>query len=187
MAEALAVNGFTEVHFAKDGRRYVPRLKLQNFSASSPKSGKNKKSRTRPKNEGEFPLGSEDVLLVTGGGKGIAAECALAFARETGVKLALLGRSDPKSDKELANNLARIAAGGVRSSYVRADVTDAKAVRAAVAEMERKLGPVTAILHGAGVNTPQLIGALDEAAFRRTVLPKISGVKNILAAVAETN
>ncbi len=137
------------------------------------------RTRTRTKDE-EISLGPEDVLLVTGGGKGIAAECALAFARETGVKLAFVGRSDPKLDKELANNFARIAAAGVRSSYVRADVTDAAAVRAAVAEIERKLGPVTAVLHGAGVNTPQLIGALDETAFRRTVLPKVSGAEKCL-------
>ena len=169
VAEAFAANGFTEVHFTGDGRRLEPRLKLAEFSP--------------PQIKPEISVGPEDVLLVTGGGKGIAAECALAFARETGVKLALLGRSDPKSDQELANNFARIAAAGVRSGYVRADVTDAEAVRAAVAELERKLGPVTAILHGAGVNTPQLIGALDEAAFRRTVLPKISGARNLLAAV----
>ncbi len=100
------------------------------------------------------------MLLVTGGGKGIAAECALAFARETGVKLAIIGRSDPNSDKELAGNLARVAAAGVCSSYICADVTDAEAVRAAVVEIERNLGPVTAILHGAGVNTPQLINSL---------------------------
>ena len=83
----------------------------------------------------------------------------------------------------MTNNFARFAAAGVRSGYVRADVTDAEAVRAAVVEIERNLGPVTAILHGAGLNTPQLIGALDEAAFRRTVEPKISGAQNVLAAV----
>jgi enediyne polyketide synthase len=169
VAEALAANGFMEVHFTGDGRRLEPRLKLAEFSP--------------PQIKPEVSVGPEDVLLVTGGGKGIAAECALAFARETGVKLALIGRSDPKSDKELANNLARIAAAGVRSSYVRADVADAEAVRAAVAGIERNLGPVTAILHGAGVNTPQLIGVLDETAFRRTMLPKISGARNLLAAV----
>jgi enediyne polyketide synthase len=198
VAEALAANGFTEVHFTGDGRRLEPRLVLMpqgasessssSFSSSSSKLFA-EKSRTRTKDEDEdemttgFSVGPADVLLVTGGGKGIAAECALAFARETGVKLALLGRSDPKLDKELANNLARVAAAGVRFNYVRADVTEADAVRAAVAEIERRLGQVTAILHGAGVNTPQLIGALDEAAFRRTVLPKISGARNVLAAV----
>ncbi len=170
VAEALAANGFTEVHFTNDGRRLEPRLKLAEFSP--------------PQIKPEISVGPEDVLLVSGGGKGIAAECALAFARETGVKLALIGRSDPKSDKELANNFARFAAAGVRSGYVRADVTDAEAVRAAVAGIERNLGPVTAILHGAGMNTPQLIGALDEAAFRKTVAPKISGARNLLAAVA---
>jgi len=169
VTEALAANGFTEVHFTGDGRRLEPKLKLTEFSSLQIKP--------------EISVGAEDVLLVTGGGKGIAAECALAFARETGVKLALLGRSDPKSDKELATNFARIAAAGVRSGYVRADVTDVEAVRTAVAELERNLGPITAILHGAGVNTPQLIGALDEAAFRRTVEPKMSGAQNILAAV----
>jgi len=169
VAEALAADGFTEAHFTGDGRRLEPRLKLAEFSP--------------PQINPEISAGPQDVLLVTGGGKGIAAECALAFARETGVKLALIGRSDPKSDKELADNFSRIAAAGVRSGYVRADVTDAEAVRAAVAEIERNLGPVTAILHGAGVNTPQLISALDEAAFRRTVAPKISGARNVLAAV----
>jgi enediyne polyketide synthase len=169
VAEALAANEFTEVHGTSDGRRLEPRLKLAPLSP--------------PQIKPEFSAGPEDVLLVTGGGKGIAAECALAFARETGVKLALIGRSDPESDKELADNFSRIAAAGVRSGYVRADVTDAAAVRAAVAGIERNLGPVTAILHGAGVNTPQLISALDEAAFRRTVAPKISGARNLLAAV----
>lgn len=168
-AEARAAVGFTEVHFTRNGQRFEPRLQLVEFPPVKIKP--------------EFSVGPEDVLLVTGGGKGIAAECALALARETGVKLALVGRSDPKSDKELAENFARFAAAGVRSSYVRADVTDAKAVRAAVAEVERSLGPARAVLHGAGVNTPQLIGALDEADFRRTVDPKISGLQNILAAV----
>ena len=160
VAEALAADGFTEVHFTGDGRRLEPRLQTR---GAFPRRKSNRQISVGP---------PEDVLLVTGGGKGIAAECALAFARETGVKLALIGRSDPKSDKELADNFSRIAAAGVRSGYVRADVTDAAAVRAAVAEIERNLGPVTAILHGAGVNTPQLIGALDEAAFRRTVRRK---------------
>jgi enediyne polyketide synthase len=169
VAEALAAGAFTEVHFTDDGRRLEPRLKLVEFSP--------------PPIKPEISAGPEDVLLVTGGGKGIAAECALAFARETGLKLALLGRSDPKSDLELAENLARVAAAGVRYAYVRADVTDAQAVRAAVAEIERTLGRVTAILHGAGANTPRLISALDEAGFRRTVAPKIAGARNVLAAV----
>jgi enediyne polyketide synthase len=186
VAESLAANGFTEVHFTRDGRRFEPRLVLQNLSSSSSKpKPKKKRAKNLLEESAGYCIGANDVLLVTGGGKGIAAECALAFARDTGVSLALVGRSDPKSDKDLSKNFARFAAVGVRSGYVSVDVTDAKAMSAAVTEIERKLGPVTAVLHGAGVNTPQLLGELDEAAFRRTVLPKISGLKNVLEAVDE--
>ena len=34
-----------------------------------------------------------DVILVTGGAKGITAECALALAREVGTGMALIGRT----------------------------------------------------------------------------------------------
>ncbi len=182
VAEALAASDFTEVHLTSDGRRFEPRLVL--FPQSSNAPGAPVDWHGTNNEPGAWKaLGPEDVLLVMGGGKGIAAECALAFARETGVKLALIGRSDPRLDKELAANFARIAAAGIRSGYVRADASDEKALCAAVAEIERNLGPVTAILHAAGVNTPQLIGSLDQSAFRRTMLPKISGARNLLAAV----
>lgn len=128
-------------------------------------------------------LGSADVVLVTGGGKGIAAECALALARRTGVRLALVGRSDPGADPELAANLDRFAAAGVVHIYLRADVSDREAAAAAVAQAERALGAVTAVLHGAGMNVPRRIENLDEAAMRATLAPKVEGLQNVLAAV----
>lgn len=133
----------------------------------------------------ELPIDGTDVLLVTGGGKGITAECALAVAGDTGAKLAVLGRSDPADDQELAENLRRMADSGVTVRYARADVTDAGQVRAGVAELEAALGPVTAVLHGAGRNEPGGIATLDMAAFRRTFAPKIDGLRNVLAAVDE--
>jgi len=123
------------------------------------------------------------VLLVSGGGKGIAAECALALARQTGVRLALLGRSSPEQDPELAANLERLSAAGANYRYLIADVSDEKAVRAAVVQATAELGPVTAILHGAGVNRPTLLRDLDEAACYRTLTPKLLGLRHLLAAV----
>jgi enediyne polyketide synthase len=169
-AEAASATGYTEAHYDQAGRRREPRLNL----AQNPAAGGV---------AGAYPIGRADVLLVTGGGKGIAAESALALARATSTSLALMGRSDPRSDRELAENLERIAAAGVRCVYVRADVTDARAVQGAVAEAEHQLGPVTALLHGAGANTPQLISALDEEAIQRTLAPKIQGLRNVLAAL----
>ena len=64
------------------------------------------------------PLATDDVLLVTGGGKGIACECALALATESGCALGIVGRSSPDSDDD-----KRTAAQG--AAYDRAICTDA--------------------------------------------------------------
>jgi enediyne polyketide synthase len=166
-AEASAAEGYSEAHYDACGRRREPVLRLLAL----------------PDQAGAPTLGPRDVLLITGGGKGIAAECGIALARETGVPLVLLGRSKPDADAELAANLDRIASSGVRCRYVEADVTDAAAVRAAIRVAETELGPVTAIVHGAGSNVPQLLRSLDEPAFLRTLAPKLQGARNVLAAV----
>ncbi|HLX06354.1 MAG TPA: SDR family NAD(P)-dependent oxidoreductase [Thermoanaerobaculia bacterium] len=132
----------------------------------------------------DLGFGPEDVLLVTGGGKGIGAECALALARASGARLAVLGRSDPLADPELAANLARMADAGVRPLYLRADVADETAVQAAVEHVAATLGPVTALLHAAGRNAPRLLGDLDEEGLRQTLAPKVAGARHLLAALA---
>jgi enediyne polyketide synthase len=166
-AEVAAASGYTEAHYDAEGRRSVPVLRLLPSAVAGPS-----------------PLRRDDVLLVTGGGKGIAAECALDLARATGARLALLGRSRPETDGELAANLERMAAAGVRVLYLPADVADEAAVRAAVAHAEAELGPVTALLHGAGANAPRPLSALDEEGFLRTLAPKAAGLRNVLAAIA---
>ena len=168
-AEACCATGFHEVHYDESGTRREPVLRLlppDELHEDAP-----------------LPLGASDVLLVTGGGKGIAAECALAVARSTGARLALVGRSDPAEDQELAANLERMGAAEVRFEYHRADVTDRRAVELAVRRFEAHLGPVTALLHGAGTNVPRLLGDLDRDAFLATLAPKIEGARNVLAAV----
>jgi enediyne polyketide synthase len=52
-----------------------------------------------------------------------------------------------------------------------------------VAKVEAQVGPVTAILHGAGRNEPAGIPNLTEDAFAETLAPKIDGLRAVLAAV----
>jgi enediyne polyketide synthase len=167
LAEVKAAVGYSEAYYDNSGRRREPVLRLLPISEEV----------------GEISLGPDDVLLVTGGGKGIAAECALSLAHETGVRLALLGRSRPDDDAELATNLQRIAAAGIEFKYIAADVIDADGVRVAIREVYESMGPITAVLHGAGANVPQLLSSLDETAFLRTLAPKVQGARNVLAAV----
>ena len=165
-AEAVSRDGFLEVRVGADGTRRAPFLTLAD--------------RTGPR---AAPLSAADVLLVTGGGKGIAVECALALARATGARLALLGRSQPGADAALDANLARLTEAGLEVAYQRADVADADQVGEALAALEASVGPVTAILHGAGVNVPMPVAALGHDEIMATLGPKVTGLRNVVAAV----
>ncbi len=167
VAEALSAKGYREAHYDSDGRRHEAVWRVQSIAQSS----------------GTLPLKSEDVLLVTGGAKGITAECALALAQETGARLALVGSSELEGNRELEESLKRFAAAGINFRYIAADVTDALAVSEAVQWIESELGPVTGILHGAARNVPQLLSVLDEQSFRQTLSVKVQGARNLLAAV----
>jgi enediyne polyketide synthase len=165
--EVAATASYAEVYYDHDGVRRVPTLRALPV----------RPARTTA------PLHDGDVLLVTGGGKGITAECALALASDSGATLAVLGRSDPATDTELAANLARMTEHGVTVRYARADVTDPGQVRQAVAALATRTGPVTAVLHGAGRNEPSPLASLDMAAVGQTLAPKIDGLRNVLAAI----
>lgn len=167
LAEVAATDTYHEVHYDVTGARRQQVLRALPIDAGRV----------------EQPLGAGDVLLVTGGGKGITAECALALAADAGAKLAVLGRSDLAADEELAANLERFAAAGVQARYLRADVTDPVAVRAAVDEVERLLGPVTGVLHGAGRNEPAALTSLDMDAVHGALAPKVGGLAAVLDAV----
>jgi enediyne polyketide synthase len=166
LAEALAARGYTEARYSSDGRRWEPVLRP-----------------LEPEPQCELPLTTSDVLVVTGGARGITAECALRLARDSSARLAIFGLSQPAADDEIVSNLERMRAAGVDFRYHSVDVTDAAATHEAVREVERDLGPVTAILHGAARNVPCLIENLNSEAIAETVAPKIRGAQNLLTAI----
>ncbi|MEV4285534.1 SDR family NAD(P)-dependent oxidoreductase [Nonomuraea bangladeshensis] len=124
------------------------------------------------------PIGPDDVVLVTGGGKGIGFQTALSLGRATGAFLVLLGRSDPATDEELAANLA--ALDGVRHAYARADVTDRAALRAALARATAVSGPVTVVVHSSGINEPRRFLDLGDDDYARHSAPKHEALRHLL-------
>ncbi len=167
LAEALAARGYVEARYDSDGKRWQPVLRPLLIETD----------------ECELPLTTNDVLVVTGGARGITAECALRLARESGARLAIFGLSQSAADDEIVSNLERMKAAGIEFRYYSVDVTDAAATRETIREVERDLGPVTAILHGAARNVPCLIENLNSEAFSETLAPKIRGPQNLLAAI----
>jgi enediyne polyketide synthase len=173
--DVAATTAFSEVHYDDAGRRLVPVLR--------PVPGLADRDPNRDFPSAGVRFGPRDVVLATGGGKGITAECALALARHSGAALAIVGRSDPGHDAELAANLRRMSSAGARVQYFQADVTSASAMRSAVAQIQDALGAVTAVMHGAGHNRPVPLGSLSEEDFQATLAPKAGGLDAVLAAV----
>jgi NAD(P)-dependent dehydrogenase (short-subunit alcohol dehydrogenase family) len=85
------------------------------------------------------------VALVTGASRGIGRATALALA-DAGCGVGLLARSR----EALEETRVLVAGRGVGAASTAADVTDPEAVECAVAEVERKLGPVDALVNNAG-------------------------------------
>jgi enediyne polyketide synthase len=132
-----------------------------------------------------------DVMLVSGGAKGITAECALAFAKFTGVKTALVGTSSiPNGDaisetSEVAKTLARFKAEGLSCRYYQCDITQTESVALLVKNIRNELGCVTGVIHGAALNKPRRLenSTLDEAFLE--IAPKVQGLLNLCQALED--
>jgi NAD(P)-dependent dehydrogenase (short-subunit alcohol dehydrogenase family) len=116
------------------------------------------------------------VVLITGAGSGIGRQFARALARE-GAKIAALDVQWPGLES-LAQELA-----GSQVAWATADVTDFAALRAAVAELERQLGPTDLLIAAAGIGRETSALNLDQADFEQTIRVNLIGVANSFAAV----
>jgi enediyne polyketide synthase len=124
-----------------------------------------------------------DVVLVTGGAKGITAECAFAFARATGVRMILVG-SSPRPDasdatSEVTRTLDRFAADGLFARYYACDIVDPAAMAKLVEHVRREYGEISGVIHGAAVNRPRRADQVDEATAVKKVSPKLTGLLNL--------
>lgn len=96
------------------------------------------------------------VALVTGGGRGLGRAYCLALAAR-GASVAVVSRTD----SQVKETAAAIAASGGRASGFATDVTDADSVNRMVAAVEKELGPLALLVNAAGVAEP--LGPLAES------------------------
>lgn len=120
----------------------------------------------------------DQVVLVTGASSGIGRETALSFARQ-GASVALVARRRALLDEVEA---AAVAAGG-RALSVPADVTDARAVRAAVGRVQRRWGRIDVLVNNAGVLIPAPIAQLKAADFDKMLRVNVFGALFMMQAV----
>jgi enediyne polyketide synthase len=133
-----------------------------------------------------IPLQPGDVVAISGGAKGITAECTLALLRATRARALLLGTSpEDKPGAEVEAVLLRIAAEKLEAIYLQCDVTDEASVRSALQRGAARLGTsaIVGLVHGAGVNIPGSATRLNPTAMAREYAVKVVGLNNLLTAI----
>ena len=135
-----------------------------------------------------FGLRDNGVYLVTGGLGGIGLVVAEAIASKVKAKLALFSRSPvpPRQEweqlqhgtsltSEKIRRLLRMEALGSEVMTFSADVSNLDQMRLAVASVEEKFGPVTGVVHSAGVGGGGVMLLKSQEALDNVMLPKILG------------
>lgn len=148
------------------------------------------------------PFSSHDVILITGGTRGIGAAVAEFAAGKGAKKLVILGREKlpPASewktviglnaDQPLTaklSRLQRLVDQSIAVQYYNTALTDDSAVREMVQEVQSALGPITGVYHCAGkgsVNPAFIKKGLQE--IEQICDPKIKGLSILYDALANS-
>ncbi len=121
---------------------------------------------------------SDRTYLISGGASGFGLEIARWMADRGARHLVLLSRSGSKSieDGAVINEMKEL---GVNVINLRADVTDADAVRQVIARIQSELPALAGVIHGAAVLDDASIPTMDMTRFERVFNPKAQGAWNL--------
>ncbi|WP_267038083.1 type I polyketide synthase [Streptomyces sp. NBC_00091] len=127
-------------------------------------------------------LDDSSVIVVTGGARGITHEALLALAERHPARFALLGRT-PAGDGPggVAAALAALRRTGAQVRYAALDIRDERALRNELDHVREEWGPITGIVHGAGVLADGRIEDKSPDQFTRVFDTKVGGLHALLS------
>ena len=174
IAELSTTDLYAAAGYDAEVVRRVPRPVLQN---------------TAMYQDRQISWSAEDVFLVTGGAKGITAECALELARTVQVQMVLVGSSaapqEENEQSEIARTLRRFQEINLPVHYYQCDITDADAVYDLVRQIRTDLGEITGVIHGSALNRPGELGRVSVDQALKETAPKLAGAINLCAALQD--
>ncbi|MFL0178502.1 SDR family NAD(P)-dependent oxidoreductase, partial [Mycobacterium sp. SMC-15] len=172
-------------------------------------------------------IGAHDVIVVSGGARGVTAGSVIALAQQTQAAFVLIGRTElsdeppeahglttdaelkrallasagaqglkvtPKqleqqaqrilADREVRATLAALTAAGSRVRYAAADVRDTAQLGALLDRVRSEFGPITGLVHGAGVLADAPLHKKTLDGFDRVFETKVGGASALLDATA---
>ncbi len=118
------------------------------------------------------------VVLVTGAGKGIGEAIAVALAGD-GLRVAVAARTE----SDLQRVSASIRDRGGEAVPVVCDVTRPDSIAAAVADVQRALGPITVLVNNAGAAGSHKFLGHDDALWHRMIDANLNSVYYVTKAV----
>lgn len=118
------------------------------------------------------------TVIVTGGGGGIGSATCLRFAR-AGAAVGVLDLN-PEAGERVA---AQIREAGGHALAMRCDITDRASVDAAVAAVERELGPVDVLVNNAGWDVFRPFIKTEPAQWERLIAINLTGALHMHHAV----
>ena len=173
-------------------------------------------------------IGADDLVVVSGGARGVTADCVIEWARATKATFVLLGRtpldeepascagieddaglkrvllgdarqrgeaikpaelgrraSRVKAVRQIRQTLASIGAAGGTAHYERVSVTDAAGVASCLERVRQSIGPITGLVHAAGVLADKKIADKTDDDFQFVFGTKINGLRALLDATTD--
>ncbi len=113
---------------------------------------------------------TDQVAIITGGGRGIGREIALAFVK-AGAHVALFDVNQGQLDQTIAD----LRALGRKAEGFVVDVTDGKQVDDGVAKTLDKLGRIDILVNNAGITKDGLLIRMDDAQWDRVLNINLRG------------
>uniref|UniRef100_A0A8C7YPH6 Short-chain dehydrogenase/reductase 3 n=1 Tax=Oryzias sinensis TaxID=183150 RepID=A0A8C7YPH6_9TELE len=107
---------------------------------------------------------SKEVVLITGGGRGIGRHLAKEFAKQGAKKVILWGRTE----KTLKETAEEIALSGTESHYFQCDVANKEEVYKQAKLVREKVGDVTILVNNAAVVHGKSLMSSDDNALLKT-------------------
>jgi len=179
LSELISEENFISLTYDVEGKRYRPQVVAHNRARYSARKQR---------------IGVTDVVVVSGGAKGITAECALHLGKATMARFVLLGSSPhpddttapPERTAAVLRTLERFRDAGIDARYVRCDISNQADVTAVLGQIQDEVGPITVVIHGAGKNEPRRVEHTTQERVQSELGPKLLGAHHLMAALEAT-